>query len=51
MIDIDWSRVDREIADELRKDPLIVNAARAEANPMEWRDCEYDPEIYKKELL
>ena len=41
----------REWRDELRKDPLIVNAARAEANPMEWRDCEYDPEIYKKELL
>ena len=41
----------REWRDELRKDPLIVNAAKAETNPMEWRDCEYDPEIYKKELL
>ena len=41
----------REWRDELRKDPLIVNAAKAEANPMDWKDLEYDPEIYKKELL
>lgn len=41
----------REWRDELRKDPLIVNAARAEANPVDWRDCEYDPDLIKKELL
>ena len=41
----------REWRDELRKDPLIVNAAKAESNPMDWKDLEYDPEIYKKELL
>lgn len=41
----------REWRDELRKDPLIVNAAKAEANTVDRRDFEYDPEIYKKELL
>ena len=41
----------REWRDELRKDPLIVNAAKAEANTVGRRDLEYDPEIYKKELL
>lgn len=41
----------REWRDELRKDPLIVNAAKAEANTVDWRDLEYDPEIYKKELI
>lgn len=41
----------REWRDELRKDPLIVNAAKAEANTVDRRDLEYDPEIYKKELL
>lgn len=41
----------REWRDELRKDPLIVNAARAEANPVDWDDLEYDPDLYKKELL
>lgn len=41
----------REWRDELRKDPLIVNAAKAEANTVDRRDLEYYPEIYKKELL
>lgn len=41
----------REWRDELRKDPLIVNAAKAEANTVDRLDLEYDPEIYKKELL
>ena len=41
----------REWRDELRKDPLIVNAAKAEANTVDRSDLEYDPEIYKKELL
>ena len=41
----------REWRNELRKDPLIVNAAKAEANTVDRRDLEYDPEIYKKELL
>lgn len=41
----------REWRDELRKDPLIVNAARAESTPMDWRDLEYDPDLIKKELL
>lgn len=40
----------REWRDELRKDPLIVNAAKEETNPMEWPYCEYDPEIYKRNL-
>lgn len=41
----------REWRDEMRKDPMIVNAAKAEANTVDRRDLEYDPEIYKKELL
>lgn len=41
----------REWRDELRKDPLIVNAAKAEANTVDRRDLENDPEIYKKELI
>ena len=41
----------REWRNELRKDPLIVNAAKAEANTVDLSDLEYDPEIYKKELL
>lgn len=41
----------REWRDELRKDPLIVNAAKAEANTVDRRNLEYDPEIYKKELI
>lgn len=31
----------REWRDELRKDPLIVNAAKAEANTVDRRDLEY----------
>lgn len=41
----------REWRDELRNDPLIVNAAKAEANTVDRCDLEYDPEIYKKELI
>lgn len=43
----------REWRKEMRKDPLIVNAAMAEANPMDWRELElkYDPDLIKKELL
>lgn len=39
--------------DEMRKDPLIIQAAKAEAPPMDWRDIElrYDPDLIKKELL
>lgn len=38
-------RLVREWRDELRKDPLIVNAAKAEANTVDRLDLEYDPEI------
>lgn len=41
----------RKWREELRKDPLIVQAAKAETTPMDWSDLEFDPEIYKKELL
>lgn len=43
-------RLVREWRDDLRKDPLIVNAAKAEANTVDRRDLEYDPEIYKRNL-
>lgn len=35
----------REWRDELRKDPLIVNAANAEVNTVDRRDLEYDTKI------
>ena len=41
----------REWRKEMRKDPLIIQAAKAEAPPMDWSDCEYDPDLLKKELL
>lgn len=43
----------REWRQVMRKDPLIVQAAKAEAPPMDWSelDLKYDPELYKKELL
>lgn len=41
----------RKWREELRKDPLIVQAAKYEATPMDWSDLEYDPDLYKKKLL
>lgn len=43
----------REWRKEMRKDPLIIQAAKAEAPPMDWSelDLRYDPELIKKELL
>lgn len=43
----------REWRKEMRKDPLVVQAAKSEAPPMDWRDIElrYDPDLIKKELL
>lgn len=43
----------REWRKEMRKDPLVIQAAKAEAPPMDWSDIElrFDPELYKKELL
>lgn len=41
----------REWRTALRKDPLIIQAAKDEAPPMDWSDCEYDPDLFKKELL
>ena len=40
----------REWRKEMRKDPLIIQAAKYEAPPMDWRDCEFDPDL-TKELL
>lgn len=40
----------RKWREELRKDPLIVQAAKYEATPMDWRKLEFDPDI-TKELL
>lgn len=43
----------REWRKEMRKDPLVIQAAKAEAPPMDWREIElrYDPDLIKKELL
>ena len=43
----------REWRKEMRKDPLIIQAAKYEAPPMDWRDLDlrYDPYLIKKELL
>lgn len=41
----------REWRKEMRKDPLIIQAAKVEAPPMDWSDLEYDPDLIKKELL
>lgn len=41
----------RKWREELRKDPLIIQAAKAEAPPMDWRDLKFDPDLIKKELL
>lgn len=37
--------------DDMRKDPLIIQAAKSEEPPMDWRDLKYDPDLIKKELL
>ena len=43
----------REWRKEMRKDPLIIQAAKSEVPPMDWRDLDlrYDPDLIKKELL
>jgi hypothetical protein len=43
----------RKWREELRKDPLIVQAAKAEAQPMDWSelDLTYDPDLIKNKLL
>ena len=41
----------REWRKEMRKDPLVIQAAKYEAPPMDWSDLEYDPDLIKKELL
>ena len=41
----------REWRSALRKDPLIIQTAKSEATPMDWSDCEFDPNLLKKELL
>lgn len=41
----------REWRTTLRKDPLIVRWAEAEAPYTEWRDLEYDPDLLKRKLL
>ena len=40
----------RKWREEMRKDPLIVQAAKYEATPMDWSKLEHDPDI-TKELL
>ena len=42
----------REWRNEMRKDPLVIQAAKSEAPPMDWRelDLRYDPDL-TKELL
>lgn len=41
----------RKWRNEMRKDPLIIQAAKSEAPPMDWSDLKYDPDLIKKELL
>lgn len=41
----------REWRKEMRKDPLIIQAAKAEATPMDWGNLEYDPDLIKHKLL
>lgn len=43
----------REWRKEMRKDPLIVQAAKTEAPPMDWSelDLRYDPDLIKNKLL
>ena len=41
----------RKWRDEMRKIPLAIHAAREEAPPMDWSDCEFKPDLIKKELL
>lgn len=42
----------REWRNDMRKDQLVIQAAKAETPPMNWSDCEFDPNLlYKKELL
>lgn len=41
----------REWREELRKDPLIVNAAKSESSPMDWSELEFDPNLIKEKLL
>lgn len=38
----------REWRKEMRKDPLIIQAAKAEAPPMDWSDLKFDPDLIKK---
>lgn len=38
----------RKWREEMRKDPLIVQAAKYEATPMDWRKLEFDPDITKE---
>lgn len=44
-------KIVREWRDVMRKDPLIINAAKSEAPPMDWSDCEFDPDLIIKEKL
>ena len=39
--------------DEMRKDPLVIQAAKSEAPPMDWRelDLRFDPDLIKEKLL
>jgi hypothetical protein len=43
----------REWRNEMRKDPLVIQAAKAEAPPMDWRELDliYDPDLIKNKLL
>ena len=43
----------REWRKEMRKDPLLVNAAKAETTPMDWSELDliYDPDLIKNKLL
>lgn len=41
----------REWRKEMRKDPLVIQAAKAETTPMDWSDCEYDHDLIKEKLL
>ena len=41
----------REWRTAMRKDPLVIQAAKAETTPIDWSDCEFDPDLIKEKML
>lgn len=41
----------REWRKAMRKDPLVIQAAKSETTPMDWSDLEYDPDLIRQVML